>query len=248
VLSLHDVAACSWRTYKHFLTEVQALGVDRVSLLVVPRWHDEDDCTLKDEAFLDWLRALAAEGHDICLHGYNHLSAPYGHRLRDWFIHRFYTDGEAEFHGIALAEALRRLRKGRQVLRDAGLEPCGFTPPAWLISPEGRKAARANGFFYNTTLMHIELLQARQRIYAPTIVFSSRSGWRRVLSRYWSNLWFRLNRKNPILRVAVHPVDLAYPKTRQDILTLIAKAMQQRAAFSYRDVLLKSSRERISFA
>lgn len=72
---------------------------------------------------------------------------------------------------------------------------------------------------------------------APVLVWSTRAAWRRVCSRGWVRLWGALQRRSPVLRVAVHPVDFAYPSIEASVGAAIAGNLRGREAACYRDLL-----------
>ena len=80
-------------------------------------------------------------------------------------------------------------------------------------------------------------LSPTRRIAAPTLVWSTRAAWRRVCSRGWVRLWGALKRRSTVLRVAVHPVDFAYPAIVRSVRAAIVRNLRGREAACYRDLL-----------
>jgi hypothetical protein len=225
VVSFHDLHPGTRAACEEFLRELAGLGIGRCTLLAVPCWHDSAPLA-GDPGFCAWLRACTRAGHEICLHGFSHrveavLGSPW-QRL----VGRFYTAGEGEFYRIDREEAGRRLAAGRAML-DVALGPTvrGFTPPAWLLSPQGRDALRAAGFTYSTRWSGIERLESGEFVPAPVLVWSSRSALRRFASRAWVRVWAAWNRSAPVLRIAVHPMDLAHPAQRASVRYALRAAM-----------------------
>ncbi len=72
---------------------------------------------------------------------------------------------------------------------------------------------------------------------APVLVWSVRAAWRRLCSRGWVRLWGALQRRAPVLRVAVHPVDFSYPTIEASVRAAIARNLRGRTAARYRDLL-----------
>ncbi len=72
---------------------------------------------------------------------------------------------------------------------------------------------------------------------APVLVWSVRAAWRRLCSRGWVRLWGALKRGAPVLRVAVHPVDFAYPSIEASVRAAVARNLRGRVAACYRDLL-----------
>lgn len=222
----------------HFLEGLAQLGVPRISLLVVPRWHGGPPFT-EDESFTDWLRELADEGHDICLHGFYHRVEAVTGGAVNRLVGRHYTAGEGEYYQIEQAVARDRIERGlRIVAEEAGLPVVGFTPPAWLLSEAGRSALVAAGLHYTTTLGSVDFLQLDRRLRAPTLVYSCRSTWRRAVSRVWVRFWAWANTSAPVLRVAAHPCDFEHASIERSLWARIRAAVEDgREPVTYRDLL-----------
>src|SRR4051812_35745211 len=100
VVSLHDVSPQTRVACEAILTDLASLGLTQCSLLVVPDHHGAGNF-LEDPVFCEWLKAQAAAGHEIIIHGYYHLR---GRRtvegLRTIFATRVYTADEGEFYDL----------------------------------------------------------------------------------------------------------------------------------------------------
>lgn len=237
IVSFHDLHPGSRAQCERFLEMCRGLGVDRATLLVVPRWHGAAPCD-EDREFAAWVRARAAEGHEICLHAYLHEAAAVTGNAVQRAMGKHYTAGEGEFYQIDRPEAERRLREGLRIVRDGcGVPLWGFTAPAWLLSDGGRAALASSGFHYTTRWGRVELLQQRRVVDAPVLVWSTRAAWRRACSCGWVRLWGWRNRRSPVLRVAVHPVDFSYPTIEASVRRAIARNLAGRRAACYRDLL-----------
>ena len=232
VVSFHDLAPHTQRPGQELLLQLASLGVPRTSLLVVPRWHGVE--SIDDRPyFLHWLRSLAAAGHEICLHGLTHQADTLSRGLVRGFMGRVYTAGEGEFYAIERERAESKVREGEEILATAGCPARGFVAPAWLLSPEGREVLRRLGFAYTVTLRHLELLQEDRRILAPTVAFSTRSLWRRMISPTSAKLRFAASRQAPILRISVHPEDLYEPGVRRALVAILREALSDRTPVTY---------------
>jgi hypothetical protein len=236
VLSFHDLRPHSLSRCEDFLNRLKTLGVNRISLLVVPCWYGGVPFTA-EEVFVMWLRDRAQEGHDICLHGYSHKADRVSGGPVPQFLGRVYTHNEGEFFQMEKSEAERKLKHGIALFRQAGLPVYGFTPPAWLISDEALAVVKWKGFHYTTGLNHIYSLRNDKSIYAPVIVFSSRTLLRRGVSQVWVRFWWYWNRTQPIIRLAVHPIDLLYPSIADTIYSMVETALKQRTPMTYQDVI-----------
>lgn len=207
---LHDVAPARWDGCQRVLAEVQRCaeqaGVELpLTLLVVPRMHGDG---AMPAAYLRWLHGMAAAGHELCLHGLTHRDeGPPPQGLRERLLRRHYTAGEGEFAALTQGQALARLREGRAWAKALGLPMEGFVAPAWLMSPASLSAVAKAGFRYTCTLTEVVALPRRQALKAPSLVFSTRAGWRRQLSKAWNTHLARQARDARLLRLELHPGD-----------------------------------------
>lgn len=247
IVSFHDLHPGSQDHCRRFIERCHALGVDALSLLVVPRYHGRPPFT-EDPEFTAWLGELAAAGHDLCLHGNAHRAERIEGGLGAQITGRIYTAGEGEFHRLTEAEAERAVADGLALFRSAHLPVYGFTAPAWLISDAARKVLVRSGFLYQTLWDCVELLQTGDVLPAPTLVYSSRSAWRRVLSRRWVPFFLRWNRNRPLLRLAVHPVDLDHPAIEAQLYAVLEAALRARTAVTYRDLIPEAVRKPLALA
>jgi len=236
VLSLHDVTPSTRESFNPFIRDAAKAGVERTSLLVVPRWHGGPSFT-RDEKFIVWLKELESQGHDISLHGFQHVAVYTTHSPLTWFMHRIYTAGEDEFYRISEEEALHKLKNGLEAFKGVGIRVVGFTAPAWLMSREARSATIRAGFEYTTTFSTVELLKTRRCLRAPTLVFSTRKEWRRAVSKLWVPLWKQMNKDAPVLRLAMHPRDLEHRDIRKIALNMIEEIASTHTPCTYRDLL-----------
>ena len=237
IVSFHDLHPGSRPQCERFLAMMRELGVARTTLLVVPRWHGASPCD-EDREFVAWLRDRAAEGHEINLHAYLHRAEAVTGNAVQRAMGKHYTAGEGEFYQIGEADAAERFREGLRIVRDGcGVPVWGFTAPAWLLSDAARNALTKLGFHYTTRWGQVELLQGGRIVDAPVLVWSVRAAWRRSCSRGWVRLWGALKRGAPVLRVAVHPVDFAYPSIEASVRAAVARNLRGRVAACYRDLL-----------
>lgn len=210
-VSLHDVAPATWRACQRVLAAVRDVADIPLTLLVVPAYHGQ--CSALAPGFESAMSEQLANGHELALHGYFHrdLGAPVS--ALDWLRRRVYTAGEGEFCALGRNEAAERLRLGQQWFAANRWPLAGFVPPAWLLGPEGWHALREfPTFTYVTTFSHVHALHTGVAVRAPCLTFSTRTPWRRWVSRAWAQLgWFEA----PLARLALHPNDAMYPGLRQ---------------------------------
>lgn len=235
-VSIHDVSSPWAREVELALELCHAVGA-KPALLVVPNFHGQAPLT-DSPAYVDRLRALAAEGHEILLHGYYHQSgvaplaqeregghaAPRG--LRRLLAQKVVSASEAEFSDVSEAEAYRRIDDGQRVLRDAGLVPSGFVPPAWSMPPWMLDVLASRGFAF--TEDHFHVYAPSQKKKRPSLVLNYAS---RTPSRLFSSVaWVRASR--PIervipARIALHPADMRAKFLRTESIDVLAWAKRR---------------------
>jgi predicted deacetylase len=235
VVSVHDVAPATRAAVEKILAELSHHGVLVCSMLVVPNYHHRGSAT-EDPGFVRWLQDLEAQGHEIVIHGYFHeRPRRNGESLRQKFFTRAYTSGEGEFYDLDYDEALRRITQARSDFANAGLTPRGFIAPAWLLGAAAERAAAEAEMEYTTRLTAIRDLRSGDNFSARTLVYSVRSGWRRVASMVWNGALARQLAGAPLARVSIHPPDLKHPEIWKQILRLTDRFLENRTATTYRD-------------
>lgn len=236
IVSLHDLYPGSFSLYKEFYEEIKKLGVERSSILVVPEMHFVHDLRAH-QRLMDWIKELYLMGNDICLHGYYHKTKTISGGLIDWLIGTIYTNYEGEFYGLSYMEAKERIERGLKIFTSIGISVVGFTPPAWLISKDAIRAVKDSGLSYLTTLRGVIKLKTGEFLRIPVLVLSSRTIYRRVISLQFLRLYYYLIYKVPLLRLAIHPVDLTHKESREFLLKLIKRLISKRKPITYRDLL-----------
>jgi predicted deacetylase len=244
VVSLHDVSPQTEKIVTQQLEELRALGVSRCSLLVIPDHHHLGMIT-RFPSFIRWLQTQAAHGHEIILHGFNHLRGPRKHQ-HPWkrLIAEHYTAGEGEFYDLNYEEAYLLLEQGKKVFQDADLDfskIVGFIAPAWLLSQAAEEAVADQGFSYTTRLHGVVNLQEKPHRFFPSqsMVYSVRSAWRRAASLAWNEslLLYATERKWPLLRIGFHPVDWKYQGIKDHLLSSVQCSLRTRTPVTYQEWL-----------
>jgi predicted deacetylase len=233
VVSLHDVSPHTWTPCVQILDALRALGLRAVSLLVIPDHHRRGHF-LAHEEFCRWLRTQVAIGHEAVIHGYHHeRAAREGETLRERVITRRYTAGEGEFFDIAYDAARDLVTRALGEFERAGLQPRGFIAPAWLLSAEGEHALHDLGLAYTTRLRGVTDLRTGEVHPSQSLCWSVRAAWRRAVSLAWNAFLYHRLERTPLLRVAIHPVDLAHPRVWRQITRTITAALRTRTAATY---------------
>jgi len=212
-LVLHDVAPSTWADYQPFVEAVDALGDVPMTWLVVPDFHRHDALDA-NPAFRRVLDARVARGDELALHGYYHDDQePLPNNPRDWFMRRVYTH-EGEFYRLSREAALARLHAGLEMFQRYDWPVHGFVAPAWLMSDGTRQALRELPLSYTSDPQHLYRLPDFSAIDAPGLVWSSRSAWRRGLSKIVSDQREQRWREASVIRLGLHPVDMRHRFSR----------------------------------
>lgn len=228
-VSIHDVAPATQGECERLL-ELLAPYATPITLLVTPHYRRGTRLDAA-RACTEWLRGRVARGDEVALHGYYHVDdGPPPRSPRDWAMRRLWTDREGEFAALDAHTARTRLDAGCALLRDAGLPPAGFVPPAWLLGRGARTALPGSGLAYTSTRDALLRLPDFTPLRAPSLVYSTRAGWRRRLSRHWNERRLALLVREPRLRLALHPVDTRHPQVLTEWRRLLDVVAHSRRA------------------
>lgn len=221
--SIHDVAPPHALAVQRLWQASREAGFTP-ALFVVPNWHGQWPLAQAD-AFVEWIRERAAEGAEIFLHGERHDEVGTRRTLRDQWRAVGRTAAEGEFLTLDRWAARTRIRRGVLYLWALGLRPVGFVPPAWLAHEVTHDVVRETGLAFSEDVGHVYVHDGERStaIAAPAVRWSGRSSLRAHLSRVAVS-WHRFNAsRTPIIRLALHPQDLAHPVTTRSVLSNIAR-------------------------
>ncbi|MSP92036.1 MAG: DUF2334 domain-containing protein [Myxococcales bacterium] len=218
LISLHDVTPAHAPLVFEALGHLRRLGVDALTLLVVPDFHGHAPLDA-EPAFCRRLQAELGPRDELQLHGYTHLAdAPHGWRGR-WL-----TAGEGEFLDLDGAAARERLQRGLAMMERAfGVRPSGFVAPAWLDNAAVRSAALDLGL--NTCEDHFAVydLAARRKEVCPALSFASRSVPRHLGSLAYAAVAAPVLARRRVVRLAVHPLDYGKPSLIEAIARVVRR-------------------------
>ena len=209
-----------------------ACGVARYALLVVPDWHGEWPLPASPD-FTAMLAERQRAGAEIFLHGLRHdeqgSRRALVHHLRAWGR----TDREAEFLPLAEEGARRRVERGAESLRAAGLDPVGFVAPAWLYGRGLIAVLRARGFAFAEDACSVIRLADGRRFRAPAVQWSTRKWWRAAAGVGIAALRRPFDRPRSIVRLAIHPPDVESPAVARSLRSSLTALLAERRALSY---------------
>lgn len=235
VVSVHDVAPPTRTASERIISELSHRGIRNCSLLVVPDYH-HSGASMADKSFVQWLRDLEADGHELVIHGYFHQRPRRpSETLRERLITRVYTNDEGEFYDLGYEEAFSRIRHARDEFTSAGLTPRGFIAPAWLLGWEAERAAADAGMEYTTRLTGVRDLRSGRETRARSLVYSVRTAWRRGASLAWNGSLARVMARAPLVRLAIHPPDVEHRKIWTQMMRLADSLGESRTSTTYRD-------------
>lgn len=239
-IALHDVAPATWPACARLLAMLDEIGAAPVTLLVVPDFHGLGRID-RNRDFVAAIEQRIRCGDEIALHGYTHRddASPPSNPWQ-WFQRRVLTANEGEFSALDYAGAQQRIQRGMDVMSRLNWDVDGFVPPAWLASAGTAKALAETTLRYTST--HTVFIDLRgRRMYAPCITASSRSAWRRALSRHWMRASAMANRRAPLVRIGLHPEDARHPAMMDAWRKLLIELLSDRQPTTKMAALAASS-------
>lgn len=244
LVSLHDVTPAHEARVFAAIDHLRGLGVDALSLLVVPDFHHRAHLA-HAPAFCRRLLSVLGPRDEILLHGFWHLAdgkPRHGngklHVAGRQLVAKVATAGEGEFQALGYAEARDRLVDGLEVLADTlDVRPDGFVAPAWLQEEAVRRACRDVGLSYCEDHLFVHDLRQGRRVLAPALSMASRSWWRRLGSVAAAQLGGRLLPLQPVVRLAVHPNDYGHPALVASIAQVVRRWQATHTPVNYREAL-----------
>ena len=229
--SIHDVTPALDPSVR-VLWELCRVNGLTPALLVVPDWHGAWPIE-RHAVFMDWVRARARDGAEIILHGERHDEVGLSRALGDTFRAIGRTAREGEFLTLEHDAARERITRGLVRLRDQQLEPTGFIPPAWLAREATHDVVREAGLAFSEDAGSIRLHHRGERLAAPALRWSGRGTVRAWGSRLVADHRWRTRADTPLLRLALHPQDLAHPVTAASVMRDVARWAAERPALRY---------------
>lgn len=220
LVSVHDVAPETLDAARRWTRHLDERGIVSTVLAIPGPWRGPSIGQHRESQ--DWLWVRQSGGDEIGLHGWTHRCDSHRRTPRAAFG-RAVARGAEEFWSLDSRQAARRVRRGIDVLRSAGLEPVGFTPPGWLIGAQARHAVLTCGLHYVAD--HRGAGSVTRALRAPALShrpdgFGERPG--AVALR-------TIARRRAIaglpVRIALHPADLDRPELVATTLRAIDDAL-----------------------
>jgi predicted deacetylase len=221
IVSIHDVSPAQASGVAAAWDLCVRLGFTP-ALLVVPDWHGQWPLE-QHGGFAAWLRKRADDGAEVLLHGERHDEVGLPRRLRDSVRAWGRTQREGEFLTLSTDLACEKIGRGLRRLRTLGLQPYGFVPPAWLARDIAFSAAAAWGLSVAEDVSTIHLLGCGRRVASPVVRWSTRTALRVHASTLVAALRCAAQQKAPVVRVAIHPPDMASPRVASSIVATLRR-------------------------
>jgi len=231
LVSIHDVTPALESPVRRLWDMCRACGATP-ALLVVPDWHGAWPLERYPQ-FMTWVRECAADGAEIFLHGERHdeVGLPRGWRDELRAVGR--TAKEGEFLTLDRDAAHERIARGLRRFAAMDLSPIGFVPPAWLAREATHDVARDAGLRVSEDADGVRVLARGERLHAPALRWSGRTTARAWGSRITAEVRWRTQRTTPLVRLALHPQDLAHPVTTASVEQETARWVQARRVIRY---------------
>ena len=232
LITIHDVTPALAPRVDELWRLCESRGVVP-GLLVVPDWHGAAPIE-SDAAFVTSLKSRAAAGAEIFLHGERHDEIGLPRTFADSLRAFGKTNREGEFLTLDYDSARARIDRGISRLRALRLDPIGFVPPAWLAKPATHTAVRDAGLRVSEDDHAIYTHAASKTIASPVVRWSGRGTARAYGSVLFERARWLLQRSEPVVRVALHPGDLAHPATAASLARALDAWLSVRRQTFYR--------------
>lgn len=242
VVSIHDVTPEFKKELNEIISELDQKKITPRSILVIPHYKQKYNI-LSDNEFVFWLRQLENKGDELVQHGYDHIQQTtilknVGNFSLQEKILELYAQKYAEFQNIDYNEARKRVRKGKEIMRLAGIMPVGFVPPVWLINPESEQAIKDEGFSYMALVNSLKIFSSGKNLKSEVVGFASSPKITDYLLRFYNLYLTKIRLKDrKLVQVAIHPQDLRNAKTFKYILKIIDGLRKDRQLITYANFL-----------
>ncbi|HEV3228076.1 MAG TPA: DUF2334 domain-containing protein [Solirubrobacteraceae bacterium] len=219
-VALHDVEPATFKRCVRIRKWLEAQGVDRATLLVIPA-ADLHPFEHRSPELRDWLKQQIRAGDAVAQHGFLHRQAGRGAAARQ-FLANWQGRGAAEFVGLGAEETLASLLSGKEILLRAGIEPRGFVAPCYAYTPHLRRALSTT-FDWWADLLRVHRDDGNAWL-APAHGLGTSS----VLKLVLSPATLRLGARGRTVRVDIHPADFDHPRNARALATVLSRGSARR--------------------
>jgi predicted deacetylase len=239
-IALHGIEPATFERCALIRDWLDDHGVDRVTLLVIPA-RDLHPVGERSPEMVSWLSERRELGDSIAQHGFQHVAARRAPRHR-MLAHPGALLG-GEFVGLDSEETRRALNAGWRVLKLAGIEPDGFVAPAYAYTSALRDALGVK-FRWWASLLRVHSADRRldegmREPLAPAWSLAAAGPCSRLISPPLVRAGSLLPAR--VLRLDLHPADLAHPRHMMALEWVLARAGTRRTAVTYQQLAAASA-------
>jgi predicted deacetylase len=228
-VAVHDVEPATLARCREIREWLAGRGVDRVTLLAIPAPRGRP-IRPRGSDLARWLRERTAAGDRVAQHGFSHVQERRAGPARQWLAQR-QGAGAAEFVGLDPRATAAALDRGREILRDAGLEPRGFVAPGYAYTRALRTSLRARYAWWADL---VAVRSPERSRYSPALCLGASSAIKRATSPALVRGLSAL--RGRVMRVDVHPADFDGRRSRRAVERLLEGAAG-RDAVGYDELL-----------
>jgi predicted deacetylase len=239
VVSIHDVSGRRVDYLKAALAALDAVGVRRRVLMVIPAEPGAPPLARGAE-LVRLLGEEAGRGSEVVMHGCTHAgSGPARGTLATRLRSRWLAREVAEFATCPPSDLRRRLLAGRSQLLGAGLEVEGFCAPGWLSTPELPELLAETGFRHLVGMGGVLDVRTGRRLTVPWGGHLGAGGLHEALVGTAGAAFLALAGAAPAVQVFVHPGkgDGHEIDSWKSTLARIDRLRRDREASTYRDLV-----------
>lgn len=234
IVSIHDASPAFSAELKELVSELDSCGTIPRSVLVIPNYQEKYNI-LKDHRFLSWIHFLQERGDEIVHHGYTHLAERGKHSsFYNYLYDRFFAKGCGEFRYLDYREAEDKIRLSKEIFHRAGINCQGFVAPGWLMSQEAERVLIAEDYRYATFIKIFRDYKRGMDVESEVVRFISRPKVQDYLYRLYDFYLIKIKEKREnLVRVALHPSDVHFGKPFKYALRLIGQLKKYRTPVTY---------------
>lgn len=225
-VALHDVAPATFDRCALIRDWLLDLGVDRVTLLVIPA-PELHPFFQRSPELAAWLLDRRDDGDAIAMHGLQHRRTRPPHPLARP-VRGFQGGSATEFPGLDEEATVASLDAGRRVLELAGVPPRGFVAPGYAYTGALREHL-SDRFDWWATLLGV---RPRASI-SPALCLGTSSAFKRATSPALLRAGAALSGR--VLRLDLHPADFELPSHVRAVEAVLRRA-HRRTAVTYDDL------------
>jgi predicted deacetylase len=225
-VALHDVAPASFERCALIRDWLLDLGVERVTLLVIPA-PELHPFFQRSPELAAWLLDRRDAGDAIAQHGLQHRLTRRPYPLTRP-VRGFQGGAATEFPGLDEEATVASLDAGRRVLELAGLPPRGFVAPGYAYTGALREHL-AGRFDWWATLLGV---RPRTSL-SPALCLGTSSAFKRASSPALLRAGAAVSGR--LLRLDLHPADFEHPGHVRAVEAVLRGA-QRRVAVTYDDL------------